>query len=175
MVQDAIRKGVRNLRQLTAAIFLARHPSLRAEWRQIRDQIARPALQRLSPAVPRVNGLSYFGFGEPQTAGVCEPARGDLTAVADDLKLLNRELGKGINGSPRRLELKRQLLVLDVEVIIRSLDSYIESGCCEPRLKTLESEINGMPWPVLAGAIKARLAKAIVAAQEKARKDRKHC
>lgn len=46
VVQDAIRRGVRNLRQLTAAVFFARHPSLRTEWVQIRDQIARPALQQ---------------------------------------------------------------------------------------------------------------------------------
>jgi hypothetical protein len=48
VVQDALRRGVRNLRQLTAAIFFARHPSQRAEWIQIRDRIARPALQQLA-------------------------------------------------------------------------------------------------------------------------------
>lgn len=181
VLQDAIRRGVRNLRQLTAAVFFARHPSRRAEWLQIRDRIARPALQQLSTTSrvsvggPRLSGFSHFGFGEPQPTPVCEPARSDLTTVADDLKLLNRELGKGAKASRLRLQLKRRLLVLDAEVIIRSLDSYIQSGCCEPALKTLESEVNGLPWPVSAGATKARLAKAIVAAQEKARNDRKHC
>ena len=53
IVQDALRRGVRNLRQLTAAIFFSRHPSLRAEWVQIRDRIARPALQQ-SPISNRV-------------------------------------------------------------------------------------------------------------------------
>ena len=48
VVQDALRRGVRNLRQLTAAIFFARHPAQRAEWVQIRDRIARPALQQLA-------------------------------------------------------------------------------------------------------------------------------
>jgi hypothetical protein len=48
VVQAALGRGVRNLRQLTAAIFFARHPSQRAEWVQIRDRIARPALQQLA-------------------------------------------------------------------------------------------------------------------------------
>ena len=48
LAQDLLRRGVRNLRQLTAAIFFARHPSQRAEWVQIRDRIARPALQQLA-------------------------------------------------------------------------------------------------------------------------------
>ena len=48
VMQDALRNGVRDLRQITAAIFLARHPSQKAEWVQIRDQIARPALKRFT-------------------------------------------------------------------------------------------------------------------------------
>jgi len=49
VVQDALRRGVRNLRHLTAMIFFARHPSRRAEWMEIRDRIARPALQQVAP------------------------------------------------------------------------------------------------------------------------------
>lgn len=48
VLQDALRRGVRNLRQLTVAIYLARHPEQRAEWVAIRDRIARPALQQIS-------------------------------------------------------------------------------------------------------------------------------
>lgn len=181
VVQDAIRRGVRNLRQLTAAIFFARHPAQRAEWVAIRDRIARPALQQLPfvnrPPVngPRRNGFSRFGLGEPQPTPLCEPAKSDLSTVATDLNFLNRELGKGAGASRVRVELRKRLLDLDADFVIRSLDSYIQSGCCEGQLKTLESEVNGLPWPVSAGATKAKLAKAIIAAQEKARKDRKHC
>lgn len=47
VVQHALRSGVRSLRQLTAMIYFARHPSRRAEWMEIRDRIARPALQQM--------------------------------------------------------------------------------------------------------------------------------
>jgi hypothetical protein len=53
VVQDALGRGVRNLRQLTAMIFFARHPSQRTEWIEIRDRIARPALQQTA----RRNGV----------------------------------------------------------------------------------------------------------------------
>ena len=53
VVQHALSSGVRDLRQITAMIFLARHPSQRAEWIEIRDRIARPALQQIA----RRNGV----------------------------------------------------------------------------------------------------------------------
>jgi hypothetical protein len=67
ILQSALARGVRNLSQLTAALFFARHPSQRREWVHIREQIVRPALQRAAvnsgiPVRPvGLNGSSNFG------------------------------------------------------------------------------------------------------------------
>ena len=59
LIQDAIRRGIRDLELLTALVFNARHPeragrppqphepALRQEWLHIRDHWVRPALERL--------------------------------------------------------------------------------------------------------------------------------
>jgi hypothetical protein len=86
LFQHAVRRGIRNPRQLSNIIFFARHPSRRrspiasnegaliAEWRQIRERIVLPALQQMfgppngvvrDPRVelPRLHGSARFGFG----------------------------------------------------------------------------------------------------------------
>jgi hypothetical protein len=67
IVQSALGRGFRNLSQLTAALFFARHPSQRREWVHIREQIVRPALQRaaVNSGIPvRPVGLNSFSdFG----------------------------------------------------------------------------------------------------------------
>jgi hypothetical protein len=199
LVQDAVRRGTRNSRQLSNIIFFARHPSRRgspilaneggliAEWRQIREHIVLPALRQMFGPTngvverrrvgrPRPLGSPRFGFGEPPAAPVCASARNDLAAVANDLNLINNELAKGIFlSSPVRLALKKQLLDSDANGMIAALDTYIASGCCEPALKTLETEVQALPWPASVGPTKAKLLKEIVAAQGRARKDFKHC
>ena len=198
LLQSALRSGIRNLRQLTDMIFFARHPSLKggemfpsetetlAERRQIREGLVLPALRHLfRPRVgasrrhrvrpPALHGFSHFGFGEPPPLPICASARNDLATVATDLRLINNELAKGAGASAARLDLKKRLLVLDVDGMIGSLDAYIVSGCCEPALKTLESEVQTLPWPVSVGPTRVKLLNEIVAAQGRARKDSRHC
>lgn len=59
LLQDALRRGILNPRQLSNIIFFARHPSRRGiplqanevgligEWRQIRERIVLPALRQM--------------------------------------------------------------------------------------------------------------------------------
>jgi hypothetical protein len=84
-------------------------------------------------------------------------------------------LARGAGASAVRLTLKRKLLDTDVDGMIHALDFYIESGCCEPSLKTLESEIQALPWAPIVVPTRARLLSEISAAQTRARKDFKHC
>jgi len=124
---------------------------------------------------PRLHGFPNNGLGYFAAPPVCDTARRDLAAVASDLNLINNELARGPGASPARLSLKRQLLESDVNGMIRALDSYIASGCCEPALKTLETEIQALPWPIIVVPTRLRLLKEIIAAQDRARKDSQHC
>lgn len=200
LVREALSRGIRAPRRLTDIVFFARHPALKEdpawandgalldEWRQIRDTLVRPLMpQRFAPrrrvvryrrvAPMRFNGPPPFGFGYFAAPPVCAAARSDLKSISFDIELINNELKKGAAKSARRLALKESLLDLDVNGMISSLDSYIVSGCCEPALKTLESEVKALPWPltVTVTATKAKLVGEIVAAQLRARKDFKHC
>jgi hypothetical protein len=155
------------------------------ERRQIRETLVVPALRqmfgpRLRPLFQqgfrprRFRRFRGFGFaGVP--APVCAAARSDLSAVAADLTLINNELAKGAGASAHRLDLKKRLLESDVDGMISALDSYIVSGCCEPALKTLESEVKALAWHVSVVPTQFRLLREIVAAQGRARKDLKHC
>jgi hypothetical protein len=116
-----------------------------------------------------------FGLASVPAIPICGAASADLATVAADLTLVNNELAKGAGASPHRLDLKRRLLDLDVNGMIASLDSYIVSGCCEPSLKRLESEVLALPWHVSVDPMRARLLREITAAQGRARKDFKHC
>jgi hypothetical protein len=201
LIRESLSRGIRNSKRLTDIVFFARHPDRKGnpswasdtalfnEWRQIRDELVLPEFRRSIRARPRprviyrprptrrgrLHGYPGFGLGYFGAPPVCGAARRDLTAITDDLRLVNNELAKGPGASAAKLTLKRQLLDLDVDGMIRSLDSYIASGCCEPSLKTLESEINALSWPMLVVPTKARLVSGILAAQDRARKDLKHC
>lgn len=198
LLREALGRGIRGPRRLTDIVFFARHPALKEnpawandgalldEWRQIRDTLVVPMVrQRFAPRRPvvryrrvppmRFNGPPQFSFGYFAAPPVCDVARSDLQSISTDIQLINNELRKGAGASATRMALKKNLLDLDVNGMISSLDSYIASGCCEPGLKTLESQVNALPWPLTVIATKARLVGEIVAAQLRARKDFKHC
>ena len=199
LIRESLSRGIRNLKRLTDIVFFDRHPNLKDssawssdsalfdEWRQIREEIVLPEFRRSVRSRPRIvyryrprpvrrRGLhGYPGLGYFAAPPVCDAARRDLEAVGDDLKLIQRELARGAGASPTRLNLKRQLLDLEVDGMIRSLDAYIATGCCEPSLQVLESEIHGLGWPPLTIPTKTRLVGEIVAARARARKDFKHC
>ena len=199
LVREAISRGIRGPRRLTDMVFFARHPSqkenpawandgaLLDEWRQIRDRLVLPLMRqrfaprrrivryrRVAPPV-RLNGPPHAGFGYFAAPPVCNAARTDLQSISFDIEIINNELKKGAGASATRMALKKRLLELDVDGMIGALDSYIASGCCEPALKTLESEVNALPWPLPVISTKAKLVGQIVAAQLRARKDHKHC
>ncbi|HEY7784647.1 MAG TPA: hypothetical protein VIB00_07970 [Pyrinomonadaceae bacterium] len=199
LIQDALRRGVRNPWQLTDIVFFARHPNrkgtpiqpneteLIAERRHIRLRLVLPALRQLfslrnvslrrrfvRPRRMQRARFGFAGFGAPPPP-VCGAARSDLTTIAADLKLINDEIAKGAGASAVRLDLKKKLLDVDVDGMVSSLDSYIATGCCEPSLKTLASEVNALRWHVSVVSTQARLLREIGAAQARARKDFKHC
>lgn len=198
LVREAISRGIRGPRRLTDMVFFARHPSqkenpawandgaLLDEWRQIRDRLVLPLMrQRFAPrrrivryrrvAPMRFNGPPHAGFGYFAAPPVCSAARTDLQSISFDIEIINNELKKGAGASATRMALKKRLLELDVDGMIGALDSYIASGCCEPALKTLESEVNALPWPLPVISTKAKLVGQIVAAQLRARKDHRYC
>jgi len=198
LLREALSRGIRSPRRLTDIIFFARHPELKEnpawanngalldEWRQIRERLVVPEMRRRFAPHPRIiryrrisaarfHGPPHFGFGYFAAPPVCESARRDLDTIAFDVKIINNELAKGAGLSPRRLSLKQDLLNQDVDSMISSLDSHIASGCCEPALKTVEADVNSMPWPALVAATKSKLITEIIAAQDRARKDFKHC
>ena len=197
-MREALSRGIRSPRRLTDIIFFARHPELKEnpawanngalldEWRQIRERLVVPEMRQRFAPHPRIvryrrirparfHGPSPVGFGYFAAPPVCESARRDLETIAFDVKIINNELAKGAGLSPTRLSLKQDLLNLDVNSMISSLDSHIASGCCEPALKTLEADVKAMTWPPLVAATKSKLITQIVAAQDRARKDFKHC
>jgi hypothetical protein len=198
LIQDALRNGIRNPWQLTDVVFFARHPGrkgtpikpdeteLLSERQHIRLKMVLPALRQLRslrrlPIRPflmrprRIRRVARFGFAGVPADPVCGAARADLATIAGDLTLVNNELAKGARASARRLDLKKKLLDLDVEGMVSALDSYIATGCCEPSLKVLESEVKALPWHVTVVPILSRLLREIAAAQGRARKDFKHC
>jgi hypothetical protein len=198
LVHEAISRGIRGPRRLTDIVFFARHPTLKEnpswandgalldEWRQIRDRLVAPLVrQRFAPrrrmvryrrvAPRRFSGPPQYGFGYFAAPPLCNAARTDLQSISFDIQLINNELKKGAGGSATRMALKKKLLELDVDGMIGALNSYIASGCCEPALKTLESEVKALPWPLTVITTKAKLVGEIVAAQLRARKDFQHC
>jgi hypothetical protein len=198
LLREAISRGIRSPRRLTDIIFFARHPELRDnpawandgalldEWRQIHERLVAPEMRRRFAPHPRVvryrrprparfHGPPHFGFGYFAAPPVCEAARRDLDTIAFDVRIINNELAKGPGLSPTRLSLKQDLLTLDVDSMISSLDSHIASGCCEPALKTVEASVKALAWPSLVAATKSKLVTEIIAAQGRARKDFKHC
>ena len=198
LLREALSRGIRSPRRVTDIIFFARHPQLKEnpawanngvlldEWRQIRERLVVPEMRQRFAPHPRIvryrrlrtaplHGPSHFGFGYFAAPPVCESARRDLETIAFDVKIINNELAKGAGLSPTRLSLKQDLLNLDVNSMINSLDSHIASGCCEPALKTLEADVKAIAWPPLVAATKSKLITQIVAAQDRARKDFKHC
>ena len=126
-------------------------------------------------AVGSRDSLSFYGFAESVSAPSCEPASGELEVLSDNLKWLNNELRKGAQADAKKLAAKRRLVVLAVEVIIRSLDVYIAAGCCEPQLRTLEADAKALSWPSEAQPLKTKLVSGIIDAQIRAKKDTKHC
>lgn len=83
--------------------------------------------------------------GLGQTQPICQASTGDLDHLSDSLKLFNKELKKTLE-NPKRLKNLRSLVLDDVDRISGKLDEYIDGGCCEPELKTLEAQVRALPW-----------------------------
>ncbi|HEX6719835.1 MAG TPA: hypothetical protein VF088_22200 [Pyrinomonadaceae bacterium] len=121
---------------ITNVLFNSRHPErnlapikgeakLIEEWKNIRNQLVRPALKQ---------------------APLCEASGPDFDRLADYLRWFNGELRKKTPDSSRLARLKT-LLLLQVKLILKSLDRYIKSGCEEPNLETLRLFVRALLWP----------------------------
>jgi len=83
------------------------------------------------------------GLGQPQP--ICEAAAHNLERLATSLKWFKKESEKTY-GDPKRLKNLGSLVVDDAERISQRLIDYIDRGCCEPELKTLEAQVRALPW-----------------------------
>jgi hypothetical protein len=90
-----------------------------------------------------------------------------------DVFLLNAIL-KRLQSKPRDPKLL-DLLKKAVKSTLKALPTFVEQGCCEPGLKSLEADVQSMPWPAGQGPLRKQLVDAIRATQQLAKKDFKHC
>ena len=173
------------------SVARANETALINEWAQIQNRVVLPALpQRLAvgnssvrngPPPPPGPGLSLRLGEQLGPSRVCEPAANDVAILADAIKWLNNELARPptpLGKTQRSLErkqwsvrrsiLKKRLVTAALQVIIDSLDSYIQSGCCAPQLKALEADIKALPWPADFEGFKVWVVNEVVAAQKKA-------
>jgi hypothetical protein len=107
---------------------------------------------------------------------ICDGAQSDLGNLGFQLRLLNEELRKP-TPDPGRVRILKDLVIVWVDQIISNLNAYIASGCCEPHLDVLQSQVSALPWPgdqEVQGA-RSRLINAIQAAKVRARGDHEHC
>jgi hypothetical protein len=147
---------------LTDLIFNSNHPerklapikesevALKEEWKQIRKTIVSPALQQ-SP--------------------MCDVTGPDLERLADNIRWLNAEL-RMRTPDPKRLVRLKNLLSLQVKIILQSLDPYINAGCSEPNLEILRLMMQALPWPkdIAVQAERTKLISGVEEAQKKALK-----
>lgn len=83
------------------------------------------------------------GLGQPQAA--CEAAAHTLERLSTSLKIFKKESAKTY-GDPERLKKLGALVTADAESLSDRLGDFIDSGCCEPELKTLEAQVRALPW-----------------------------
>jgi hypothetical protein len=81
-------------------------------------------------------------LGEPPT---CDPAEHSLERLAGSLKMFKKETDKTY---PDAARLKRlgTLVVMDADTLSANLADFIDRGCCEPELQTLEAQGQALPW-----------------------------
>lgn len=136
LLEPPFPRGTLDENHLTNLLFHSRHPerqlapikgeaALIKEWKQIRNQLVRPALRQ---------------------APLCEASGPDLERLADHVRWLNGEL-KRTTPDAKRLGHLKNLLRQQVKVIVKSLDAYIKTGCSEPNLETLRLLVRALPWP----------------------------
>lgn len=129
-------RGTPDENHLTDLLFHSNHPELHLtpikgdavlikEWKGIRSQLVSPALRQ---------------------APLCEASGPDFEQLADHVRWLNGEFRKKTPDAKRFGHLKN-LLRQQVQVIARSLDAYIKTGCSEPNLETLRLLVRALPWP----------------------------
>lgn len=86
--------------------------------------------------------LTNERLGEPPT---CDPAEHSLERLAGSLKMFKKETDKTY---PDAARLKRlgTLVGMDADNLSANLADFIDRGCCEPELKTLEAQVQALPW-----------------------------
>ena len=107
-----------------------------------------------------------LGLGEPAAAPRCAAAELDVFLLDSILKRLTSQ-----PTDSKLLDLRKRA----VESTIKALPTFVEQGCCEPHLKTLENDVQNLPWQTGHDPLRKRLVDAIRGAQKRARKDFKHC
>jgi hypothetical protein len=87
--------------------------------------------------------LANEGLGQLQP--VCEAAAYNLEKLTTSLKMFKKETEKTY-GDPKRLKALGTLIVADAQDLADRLADYIDGGCCEEELKTLEAQVQALPW-----------------------------
>src|SRR5688572_22702135 len=87
--------------------------------------------------------LANEGLGQLQP--VCEAAAHNLEKLKTSLKMFKKETEKTYS-DPKRLKALGSLVGGDAQDLADRLADYIEGGCCEEELKTLEAQVQALPW-----------------------------
>src|SRR5262245_35044380 len=110
--------------------------------------------------------LTNERLGEP-SGSTCAPAKKRLDLIKLYLDIGNQNWAKkDYNGAPIQ-KLKDQ-----VDGMIRDMDSYIKSECCEPQLIALKQEVRNLPWRSMNNQVALlgrNLVKEIEKAQQRSR------
>ena len=87
--------------------------------------------------------LANKGLGQPQP--VCEAAAHNLEKLKTSLKMFKKETEKTYS-DPKRLKNLGSLVGADAQDLADRLADYVEGRCCEEELKTLEAQVQALPW-----------------------------
>ncbi|MFN0172613.1 MAG: hypothetical protein ACKV22_40050 [Bryobacteraceae bacterium] len=120
-------------------------------------------------------GLAAFGESAPWLpfGEFSKPEPPRCAAAELDVFLLDTILRR-LKSQPGNTRLLRMLKEA-VDSTLKALPTFVSQGCCEPHLKTLETEVSNMPWPVSQSTLRKQLLDAIRAGQQAAKKDFEHC
>ena len=85
---------------------------------------------------------THEGLGEP---AVCEAAAHNLERLTTSLKWFKKEAEKTYR-DPKRFKNLGALVVGDTKTVIQNLAGYMDRGCCDAELRSLEAQVQALPW-----------------------------
>lgn len=81
-------------------------------------------------------------LGDPPN---CDAAAHNLERLESSIKIFNKESAKTIS-DPARLKKIGALVTADAQNLIDRLSDFVDGGCCDAELRTLEAQVRALPW-----------------------------